>query len=563
MTAKGKITAARIAAGDRILVKHYTAENVADLSVLKYLGADHALGVSTTKTGEGVTVARVLKVEAKLVTGGRRDRRVYDIHTTEGVLGDNAPAQTMILAPEDAAGVKRAHVEALAANEAYDRTAALAEEALAKRAAAPAPVEFTAEERQELAEDYRTSGALDEVHADALVEYAARAVIDQNAAWLTRHDCDRATFENVQALIVKDHEEALALNPAQVVIGSASAETPGTVAYSQDREDLTLHSQDGKVDNMNNDANATQTADRENLRRGTEQMYGWEKAILRRAATIASDQGHQGEPLPTHIRIAEDVLITAAHDEANLMNTETAPDQPTAERHTGSSVVKLIEKVWDRIRADHPELPEVVVTTGSGEGVKWGHFRADSWKLEGTDGRFHEFFLASEALAKGAHQVLQTTIHEAAHTISKVRGIKDTSRQGRWHNAAFKKAAEELGLEHKGSKADASHGFSFVTLTQTTKDKYADLLAELDQELKLTGLLPFWLGGKDEQGGEDERGGEKITGKPTKGGGEGTKSGPLKATCQCEEPVIIRLSQKVLDLAVVRCDGCESLFRAA
>lgn len=478
MTAKGKITAARIAAGDRILVKHYTAENVADLSVLKYLGAEHALGISTTKTGEGVTVARVLKVEAKLVTGGRRDRRVYDIHTTEGILGDNAPAQTLTLAPEDAAGIKRAHVEALAANEAYDRTAALAEEALAKRAAAPVPVEFTAEERQELTEDYRTSGALDEAHHEALVEYAARAAIDQTAAWLTRHDCDRATFENVQALILKDHEEALEVD--------------------QEDEDLTLHSQDGKVDNM------TETSE-----------------------------------------------------------TQTPAETTPAERHTGSSVVKLIEKVWDRIRADHPELPEVVVTTGSGEGVKWGHFRPESWKLEGTDGRFHEFFLASEALAKGAHQVLQTTIHEAAHTISKGRGIKDTSRQGRWHNAAFKKAAEELGLEHKGSKADASHGFSFVTLTQATKDKYADLLAELDQELKLTGLLPFWLGGKDEQGGEDERGGEKITGKPTKGGGEGTKSGPLKATCQCEEPVIIRLSQKVLDLAVVRCDGCESLFRAA
>jgi hypothetical protein len=261
---------------------------------------------------------------------------------------------------------------------------------------------------------------------------------------------------------------------------------------------LTLHSQGGKVDNMNNDASDTAT--------------------------------------------------------------QTAPATAT-QKHTGSTVVALIERVWDRIRADHPELPEVVVTTGSGEGVKWGHFRPESWKLAEQEGRLHEFFLASEVLAKGATQVLQTTIHEAAHTLSKARGIKDTSRQGRWHNAAFKKAAEELGLEHKGSKADSSLGYSFVTLTEATKAKYADLLAELDQELKLTGLLPFWMGGEDD---EDERGGEKITGKPAKGGSEGgTKSGNLKATCGCEEPLIIRLSQKVLDLGVVRCDSCEELFTAA
>lgn len=263
------------------------------------------------------------------------------------------------------------------------------------------------------------------------------------------------------------------------------------------------------------------------------------------------------------VRLADlDLTLHSQGGKVLDMDIETAPAQPTtAQKHTGSTVVALIERVWDRIRADHPELPEVVVTTGSGEGVKWGHFRPESWKLAEADGRLHEFFLASEALAKGATQVLQTTIHEAAHTLSKARGIKDTSRQGRWHNAEFKKAAEELGLEHKGKAAHKSHGFSFVTLTEGTKAKYADLLEELNRELKLTGLLPLWMGGTDE---EDEQGGEKITGKPKAGEGEEkAKSGNLKATCRCEEPVIIRLSQKVLDLGVVRCDSCSELFTAA
>jgi len=256
-------------------------------------------------------------------------------------------------------------------------------------------------------------------------------------------------------------------------------------------------------------------------------------------------------------------------DKASITATRIGSliDSGVAEFHTGSTVVTLLERAWARIRADHPELPEIVITTGSGEGVKWGHFRPESWKVRAAEGaavsesgpgRRHELFLASEALAKGAHQVLQTMLHEAAHALSRVRNVKDTSRQGRWHNAAFKKAAVELGLEHKASTADKTAGFSFVTLTAETKTRYADLLAGLEREISLTGMLPAWLGGTDE---EDQRGGEKITGKPARGDEEGTaKSGPLKATCACEEPVIIRLSRKVLDLGVVRCDGCESLF---
>jgi hypothetical protein len=514
MTAKGKINAANVQVGDRVIMKVYRREVEADRDALDFLELDYAVGPSSTKTGEGVQVARVISKSYVIVAGGgfhRRDRRVYLIETSVGKF-EASPIQTMILAPEDTAGIKRAHVEALDENKRQDR------------AATPAEVEATTE-----ADALRTATeaarvAPTQTEAAEIMAAAMGLPVEALASWVATNWTGPAAQED------EEDEEAPEATPATEEMGEPSSTAQAAELDEDDEngmhpeceakgcdlpegapecrrcgaeplviedEDLTLHSQDGKVDNMN-ETSETQTP------------------------------------------------------------AETTP----AERHTGSSVVKLIEKVWDRIRADHPELPEVVVTTGSGEGVKWGHFRADSWKLEGTDGRFHEFFLASEALAKGAHQVLQTTIHEAAHTISKARGIKDTSRQGRWHNAEFKKAAEELGLEHKGSKAHASHGFSFVTLTQATKDRYADLLAELDQELKLTGLLPFWLGGKDEEGGEDEQGGEKITGKP-KGEGNGTKSGPLKATCQCAEPVIIRLSQKVLDMGVVKCTDCDELFRAA
>lgn len=265
--------------------------------------------------------------------------------------------------------------------------------------------------------------------------------------------------------------------------------------------------------------------------------------------------------------------LEAAENEGLAAVAEAAEDsaaEPTpspSEDATGSAVVRLLEKVWARIREDHPELPDVVIVTGSGMigGSRWGHFRADGWKIqeEGAAIRKHELFLAGEALAKGARQTLQTMIHEATHTLARVRNIQDTSRQGRWHNAKFKTLAEEMGLEHKRDQADKSHGFSFVTLTEATIARYADLLDELEREIRLVINLPLWLGGTQDE--DEAEGGEKIGGagggKPTKG--QGSTSNNLKCVCRCETPRIIRVSRKVLEEAGIMCRECGEDFEAA
>lgn len=426
MPATGKTNASRVQVGDRILM-------------------DTATGFpSQTKTGANVVVARVTgkhAVQGGLTSSRRGTSRMrYAVITTAGEF-NAAPIQTMWMAPEDNAGIKRAHTEALA--EDVKRTAQVEMDEATANQATPQYRHFA--EVTRTASDYRA--ALDVLHTEALAEDAERTAAQE--------------------------------------------------------ETLTLHSHAGKVDNMNNDASTDQA--------------------------------------------------------------QTTPAQP--ENHTGSTVVTLLERVWSRIRADHPELPEVVIITGSGlvGASKWGHFRANGWKVTGTQGGAtakHELFLAGEALAKGARQTLQTMLHEAAHTLAKVRNQQDTSRQGRWHNATFRKTADEMGLEHKSSVADKTHGFSFVTLTPKTIERYADLLAELEAEIKLTCHLPLWMGGTADQD-EEDKGGEKITGKPAQGEDGKAKTGPLKAVCGCAEPLIIRLSQKVLDMRVVRCDECECLFTAA
>jgi len=96
MPAKGKVNASNVQTGDRILVHVYDQPGENDCFP------------SGNKTGERVETARVTsKLKARA--------RGYVIYTTSGRFYAE-PIQTMWLAPEDPAGIRRAHVEALKLN---------------------------------------------------------------------------------------------------------------------------------------------------------------------------------------------------------------------------------------------------------------------------------------------------------------------------------------------------------------------------------------------------------------------------------------------------------------
>jgi hypothetical protein len=62
------------------------------------------------------------------------------------------------------------------------------------------------------------------------------------------------------------------------------------------------------------------------------------------------------------------------------------------------------------------------------------------------------------------------------------RNIKDTSRQGRWHNQRYAKLAREVGLE---VTADAKTGLSQTHLTDQAAARYAEALRDLEAALGL------------------------------------------------------------------------------
>jgi hypothetical protein len=156
--------------------------------------------------------------------------------------------------------------------------------------------------------------------------------------------------------------------------------------------------------------------------------------------------------------------------------------------HITTPVVAALEAAWADIRAHHPDLPPAVIILGAGSvGVpagqlKLGHFAAMRWHNERDGLQLAEVFIGGEGLARGATGVLGTLLHEAAHALAHVRGIQDTSRQGRWHNARFKQLAEEVGIT---VTKDPRIGWSPTTIQPATPKRYTRAVRTLTSALRL------------------------------------------------------------------------------
>jgi len=253
----------------------------------------------------------------------------------------------------------------------------------------------------------------------------------------------------------------------------------------------------------------------------------------------------------------------------------------TAKRQTGSEIVKCLEALYGAIRKRHPELPEVVMVTGSGianGSGKWAHVSIGyHWedKHEGDQDaaeiiKRNEMFIAGERLACGADYVLQTMLHESAHLLNVVRDVQDCSRQGRYHNMKFVEAARETGLDYtitrttdKGKTVldpNPTIGFSAVELKEETKITYKREVEALDKAIKATIMDPFALSlvGLKGTGGSGSDGSHTI-GRKIKAPGTVSRNN-IKYVCGCDKPRIMRMSKSAFDQDPITCGGCGQDF---
>lgn len=233
----------------------------------------------------------------------------------------------------------------------------------------------------------------------------------------------------------------------------------------------------------------------------------------------------------------------------------------------GSTVVKALEAAYASLRSEHPDLPEVLFITGSGlmgRGAKWGHYGADRWvvRQDGTvvdeKGRLPEIFIAGERLECGAAETFATIVHEAVHALAVVREVKDTSRDGRYHNRRFVALAEELGMEWPEDQAPHSTiGYSAVVLTEEAKDHFSAVIGDLAGAIAVH-LDTFKRLGLTTGKGDGKGTGGEAPDLPKKAPKKSRAN--LKAVCQCETPRIIRASATVLEAGGIECRECGAEF---
>ena len=137
-----------------------------------------------------------------------------------------------------------------------------------------------------------------------------------------------------------------------------------------------------------------------------------------------------------------------AYDATRPPVTSTTLTTPSPDGPAISAVVRVLEDIWSAIRARHGEVPAWSSSSPpapNGKQPVWGHHAPGRWHI-GT-GQRAEIMISGEGLRRTPRDVLGTLLHEAAHALAAARGIKDTSRQGRYHNTNYKLLAEELGID--------------------------------------------------------------------------------------------------------------------
>lgn len=118
--------------------------------------------------------------------------------------------------------------------------------------------------------------------------------------------------------------------------------------------------------------------------------------------------------------------------------------------------------------------PAVIVINSSAS--KYGHYSRSRWRH--GNNILSEIMISAEGLKRSPRDVLGTILHEAVHGICHTAGVQDVSNNNKYHNKAFRRTAEEIGLiVHDPVKV---HGH---TVTELPEGEYEDILRVIEPQL--------------------------------------------------------------------------------
>ncbi len=145
---------------------------------------------------------------------------------------------------------------------------------------------------------------------------------------------------------------------------------------------------------------------------------------------------------------------------------------------TLSQVTRTLEVAWQAVRDIHHDVrPAIMVVYLHPKNDRRGHWAPESWTVASDDeensqqDHIDEVHISSHILSQGGRSIMETVVHEAAHSTARSRKVKDVSRQGRWHNRRFAGIAEEFGLV---VERDSKVGHRTPDLTDEASEIYSE-----------------------------------------------------------------------------------------
>jgi hypothetical protein len=174
----------------------------------------------------------------------------------------------------------------------------------------------------------------------------------------------------------------------------------------------------------------------------------------------------------------------------------------------------------------------------------------------------HEVFLNADHRpsqpAAQAESIFVTLIHEACHVWAQLSGVRDVSRDGRYHNRRLAEISLTIGL---GVEKNEGVGHRTHGLSAWGRAEYADLVGDLERGLVLA-RQPRDAERCSDTGGAQERDDNVATALPGEVGVAASKY--VFATCGCRDgrgrPVTIRVAKGSWRPMAIGCSICSSPF---
>lgn len=117
-----------------------------------------------------------------------------------------------------------------------------------------------------------------------------------------------------------------------------------------------------------------------------------------------------------------------------------------------SDLIKVIEKLnnlFDKFNFEYydSKLQRPMITVSPDTVNAYGWITTwKAWKEDNDEDGYYEINICAEYLNRDMKEICATLLHEMVHLWNLQNGIKDTSRNGTYHNKKFKDTAESHGL---------------------------------------------------------------------------------------------------------------------